>query len=359
MINIKVGDLFESDKDVLVNTINCVGVMGKGIALAFKKKFPKMFQEYKDACESGEVEPGTLYPYYEDGNVKVLNFPTKKHWRAKTKLEYVISGLDWFVENYEKLGINSIAFPALGCGNGGLDWEEVAIIMYDKLVELPIDIDIYAPIGTADKKLNIDYLKKNDKESDFPRLNNNWFLVIRVIQCLQNKKNDELVNKELFQLVCYILSRYESNLSISFQKSATEPYSNDVENMLEILLNEGIITMNDGGESYTIGHFDIKKYVFTDKDRDNANKTYKLLKKINANEYKLIMAIMYAYDDLKKDFRSITENMIVDYLVNWNKIYSVKEKEIAARDLIKLLNDEKVIKINYSKEFKVGLEMFL
>lgn len=240
-----------------------------------------------------------------------------------------------------------------------MDWDEVAIIMYDKLSKLPIDIDIYAPIETADKKLNIDYLKKKDKESDFPRLNNNWLLVIRVIQCLQNKKNDKSVNKELFQLVCYILSRYESDLGVYFQKLAAELYSDDVENMIKILLNEGIITIADDGESYIIGHFDIKRYVFTDKDRDNANKTYKLLKKINANEYKLIMAIMYAYDDLKKDFRSITENMIIDYLADWNKIYSVKEKERTARDLIKLLNDEKVIKINYNKDFKLALEMFL
>lgn len=117
MVNIVIGNIFESNKDVLVNTVNCVGVMGKGIASEFKKKYPLMFEEYKIKCSNNEIQTGCLYPYVELGKVKVINFPTKQHWRSPSKIEYVIDGLKWFVHNYEKLNIASIAFPPLGCGN--------------------------------------------------------------------------------------------------------------------------------------------------------------------------------------------------------------------------------------------------
>lgn len=153
MINVKIGDIFKSKQDVLVNTVNCVGVMGKGIAQIYKKKYPKMFEEYQLLCKANKIVTGKLYPYYENNNLKIINFPTKQHWRSPSKLEYITSGLDWFVNNYEKLNIKSIAFPPLGCGNGGLEWETVGPIMYQKLCDLPIDIEIYAPFDTSKDKI--------------------------------------------------------------------------------------------------------------------------------------------------------------------------------------------------------------
>ena len=130
---IKIGNMFESDVKTLVNTVNCVGVMGKGIAAEFKKKYPKMFDEYTAMCECGIVKPGLPYYYTDLTGASILNFPTKDHWRSPSRLSYIISGLKWFRENYQSLGITSIAFPPLGCGNGGLDWEMVGPIMYEYL----------------------------------------------------------------------------------------------------------------------------------------------------------------------------------------------------------------------------------
>lgn len=142
---IKSGNIFESEAETLVNAVNCVGIMGKGIALEFKNRYPKMFTEYQDMCSKNEMTIGRLHYYRDTTGISIINFPTKNHWRSKSNLEYVISGLDCFVKNYEKLGIKSIAFPALGCGNGGLSWETVEPIMYEKLKDLPIYIEVYSP----------------------------------------------------------------------------------------------------------------------------------------------------------------------------------------------------------------------
>lgn len=160
-MEIIVGDLFESKCTTLVNTINCIGVMGKGIALEFKKRFPEMYKDYVAKCKSGKVTVGTPYLFVTESK-NILNFPTKSHWRSPSQLSYIIDGLDWFVKNYEKLKIESIAFPALGCGNGGLPWKIVGPLMYQTLKDLPIDIEIYAPYGTPSYQLTKEFLGKKN-----------------------------------------------------------------------------------------------------------------------------------------------------------------------------------------------------
>ncbi len=145
--------LFDSNAQVIVNTVNTVGVMGKGIAKVFKRKHPKMFQEYKRRCTSGDLEIGKLYLYNEEPDQWVLNFPTKKHWRQPSKPEYIEKGLAEFVRRYESMGIESIAFPKLGCGNGELNWErQVKPLMERYLSDLPVEIFVheYNGLGKTD-----------------------------------------------------------------------------------------------------------------------------------------------------------------------------------------------------------------
>lgn len=155
MIKFTTGNLFDSSAEALVNTVNCVGVMGKGIALECKKRFPENYIKYREACDQGHVLIGLMFvtnidysefnnPYPED-ILYIVNFPTKQHWKNPSKLEWIVSGLDSlrsFLINYE---IQSVAIPALGCGNGGLDWSTVRPIIVEKLQDLPIDITIYEP----------------------------------------------------------------------------------------------------------------------------------------------------------------------------------------------------------------------
>lgn len=140
MLEVKQGNLLEEDAQALVNAVNCVGVMGKGIALQFKHAFPENFQQYKKACDAKEVQPGRMFtvPTGKLLNPKyIINFPTKRHWREKSKIEYVQTGLKAIVAEVQQLGITSIAIPALGCGNGGLDWLAVKPLIESAFAELP------------------------------------------------------------------------------------------------------------------------------------------------------------------------------------------------------------------------------
>jgi len=143
MITYVKGDLFESPAHVLVNTVNTVGVMGKGIAKKFKKIYPEMFKQYQQLYEENKLTIGKLW-IYRTSNKWILNFPTKTTWRKPSELEYIEKGLQTFVNNYSEYGITSIAFPPLGCGNGELDWEkQVKPVMEKYLKKLGIDIFIY------------------------------------------------------------------------------------------------------------------------------------------------------------------------------------------------------------------------
>ena len=134
--------LMESSAQTLVNTVNCVGAMGKGIALEFKKREPGMFAAYKKLCSDKKLEPGKLWLWRGEDHW-TLNFPTKMHWRYPSKLEWIEAGLQKFCSGYQRLGIKEISFPRLGCGNGGLDWDIVRPMMEHYLAPLPIEVYIH------------------------------------------------------------------------------------------------------------------------------------------------------------------------------------------------------------------------
>jgi len=141
------GSLFDSNAHTLVNAVNCVGVMGKGIALEFRRRFPDMFRDYVDRCARGAVTLGEPYLYPRPRRPSILNFPTKGHWRSATRLTDLTAGLEYLEAHYRAWGIESLAVPALGCGEGGLDWEEVHPILDRHLSRLEIPIELYAPFA--------------------------------------------------------------------------------------------------------------------------------------------------------------------------------------------------------------------
>lgn len=136
------GDLLKSSAEALINTVNCEGYMGKGIAYQFRLQFPENNKDYVRACKIGELQIGKLH-HFKEGNKVIINFPTKNKWREKSKMEYVEKGLDELVKLIETLGIMSVAIPPLGSGNGGLIWAEVKKLIEEKLAVVNDDVQIY------------------------------------------------------------------------------------------------------------------------------------------------------------------------------------------------------------------------
>lgn len=138
-LSFKSGDLFQERAEAIVNTVNCVGVMGKGVALEFKKRWPENFRAYKRLCDQGGLRPGKLFIFENAdmfdpcGRRLLVNFPTKDHWREGSRLEFIEDGLDDLIEKIRRLRIRSVAMPPLGCGNGGLEWKTVKAILLRKL----------------------------------------------------------------------------------------------------------------------------------------------------------------------------------------------------------------------------------
>jgi O-acetyl-ADP-ribose deacetylase (regulator of RNase III) len=172
------GNMFLSPLQTVTITVNCVGVMGKGIALIAKNLFPDVYTHYRNICKNGQMKMGKPVLYDEkisqlyvanEEYKSVLLFPTKDHWKQKSDILGIEQGLFWLVENYEKLGIKSLAIPALGCGNGGLDWKYVGPILYRHLSKMNIPIHLYLPERMVPEKyLTLEYLsEKLSKITDY------------------------------------------------------------------------------------------------------------------------------------------------------------------------------------------------
>ncbi|UZP67676.1 macro domain-containing protein [Desulfovibrio mangrovi] len=201
--------IWASPAQTIVNTVNTVGVMGKGIALQYKKQFPDMYKKYKEICDKKLLDVGKLW-LYKSENRYVLNFPTKKHWRAPSKPDYIESGLIKFVDNYHQLGITSISFPQLGTGNGGLNWDKVVRPMMEKYLK-PLPIPVYIHIVSG-KQTTPEHLKPLNEAipfdeilTDIDKLVGKILLSIYsnssfTIESISNEKFEISSNKETFSI---------------------------------------------------------------------------------------------------------------------------------------------------------------
>lgn len=221
------GNILSAETEALVNTVNTYGVMGKGIALAFKKSFPENYKSYRKAFDLGELEVGKmnvfrtslLTPKY------IINFPTKKHWRHKSKIEYIESGLDDLVTIIAENQIKSIAIPPLGCGNGGLDWKVVKPLITNKLQQLKdsVDIVIYEP----------GFNLKLRTVKSITQLNPTRAIYLQIIR--QYELLGEDISTLVVQKLAYLLQRMGEKLNLRFDKGIYGPYSPNLNKVIEAL----------------------------------------------------------------------------------------------------------------------------
>lgn len=252
MIRFVTGDIIDSKAECLVNTVNCEGYMGKGIAYQFKKRFPLNEKEYVKACRSGKFKIGTLLTSIDDGKI-IINFPTKDKWREKSQYNYIELGMEKLASYLEVRDIKSIAIPPLGCGNGGLEWIKVKeiLLQYLESIKNKVDITIYEPSK---------YYKNRPLNS--PKLTSSHLLLIKI-----KGKLDRFSSFRL-QKAAYFMNIFSGEEFFKFDRYKYGPYSHSIEICSR--------TIKEYQEYYNISTTDTEKLVYnniiSDRIADISNK---------------------------------------------------------------------------------------
>lgn len=243
MIREEHGNLLRADVDALVNTVNTVGVMGKGIALQFKRAYPQMFDAYERAAKSGLVRVGEMF-VWETGMLEgprfIINFPTKRHWRSPSQLPDIDAGLHDLVDVIVKNSIRSIAVPPLGCGNGGLDWREVAPLIWRSLGPIAdtVDVLVYPPEGAPPAA---DMINRTAR----PRMTSARAAVLKILRAYENSSMGGATPLEVQKLV-YFLQLSGANLRLEFAKGSYGPYADNLRKTLREIEGHFVTGFGDG-----------------------------------------------------------------------------------------------------------------
>jgi O-acetyl-ADP-ribose deacetylase (regulator of RNase III) len=230
MIQIRLGNLIEANAEALVNTVNCVGHMGKGIALQFKKAFPDNFLTYQRACRAKKVRPGEMF-VFETGSLVgtkyIINFPTKRHWRGNSHIEDIQAGLEALVTVIRKRKITSVAVPPLGCGLGGLDWRMVRPMIEKAFDELPeVQVYLFEPSGTPDAKTM-------PVRTQRPRMTVARALFIKLMQQYGQFAYRQTLLE--IQKLAFFLQEGGEPLRLNFEAGIYGPYAHNLNKVLEIM----------------------------------------------------------------------------------------------------------------------------
>lgn len=230
MIEITEGSILEADAEALVNTVNCVGFMGKGIALQVKQAFPANFKAYESACRAGQVVPGRMFVFDNDRLINpryIINFPTKRHWRGKSRIADIRSGLKTLVADIRSLGVCSIAVPPLGCGLGGLDWREVRPMIERAFSELPdVRVLLFEPVGTPDAKAMPVRTRR-------PHMTPARALFIKLMDAYAALEYSRTLLE--VQKLAYFLQEAGEPLRLNYEAGHYGPYATNLNKVLEVI----------------------------------------------------------------------------------------------------------------------------
>jgi O-acetyl-ADP-ribose deacetylase (regulator of RNase III)/uncharacterized protein YwgA len=317
MIKYVTGDILESKAAALINTVNTVGVMGKGIALQFKKAYHNNYKAYAEACKRNEIKIGKLF-IIKDSNLSseekyIINFPTKKDWRKPSEYSFIESGLDDLIRVLKEYKIKSIAIPPLGAGNGGLEWEKVKKIIEHKLNNLDVEIIVFEPTQHIKEQLKKERVKLTDARA----------LLLYVLYDLV--KNGEYVSEFSGEKVCYFLQRFGAKkyFNLDFKPNFYGPYSGKVRFVLNVLNGSYIMGYSDMNkkpfEPLTLvsdGYEEVKALVESNSELYSiANKAIDFLSGFYSD---FALELLSSIDFITTNLNSFEKDLISNQLENWS-----------------------------------------
>ena len=248
MIRYKTGDLFNDDAEAIVNTVNCVGVMGRGIALQFKKRYPDNFKAYEAYCKLGKMEPGHMFVYEMNTFINpkyIINFPTKRHWRGESRIEDIESGLIDLVKVIKDYGITSVAIPPLGSGLGGLDWNVVKDKIEKALANIEgVDVIVYEPSGAP----KAEDMARNKKA---PQMTPGRAALVGLINRYLKGLLDPFVTLLEVHKLMYFLQSAGENLRLDYVKYKYGPFAKNLSHVLDAVEGHMLMGYADGGNNPT------------------------------------------------------------------------------------------------------------
>lgn len=330
MIRVLIGNLFDSGAQTLVNTVNTAGVMGKGIALEFKNRYPDMYEDYVARCRAGQVKLGQPYLYRKLIPPWIINFPTKDHWRSVARLEDVVRGICYLEAHYKEWGVTSVAVPPLGCGEGQLEWRVVGPTLYRHLSQLEIDVELYAPWGTPATELDAAFLAARPElaiaGAGQGRVRPGWVALVEIVSKIENEPYHWPVGRTTFQKIAYFATEKGIPTGLSYSRGSYGPYSADLKNRLTQLVNNGLICEEQLGEMFAV------KVGPTFKD---ALETYRsdikpmapvvervadLFLRMNTRQSEIAATVHYSVKILTESTREKpTEQQVLDYIMEWKQ----------------------------------------
>lgn len=318
MITYKEGNIFESDAEALVNTVNTVGVMGKGIALQFKKNYSSNYKAYADACRNGEIKVGKMF-VFRDSNLStgerlIINFPTKTDWRKPSEYVYVEEGVKDLVRVIHQYNIKSLALPPLGAGNGGLKWEKVKGIINKYLSDLPVDIFVYEPNVEIREELKKERVKLTPARA----------LLLYVLFDLV--RNGEMVSEFSAEKVCYFLQKFgaKKHFKLHYKPQYYGPYSGQVRRLLNVLSGSYIMGYSDMDKKpfdplllITDGYEEVEKFIHSDPELlEIAEKTKAFL---NGYYSEFSLELLSSVDYIMSEKNTVEKKVIASELDKWSE----------------------------------------
>jgi O-acetyl-ADP-ribose deacetylase (regulator of RNase III) len=342
MISYKEGNILDAKTDALVNTVNTVGIMGKGIALQFKYAFPENYRIYKGAVERNEITVGKvqIVPINDLNSVKyIINFPTKMHWRNPSKLQWIKDGLNDLREKIIAFNIKSISLPPLGCGNGGLEWNIVKPIIEQYLSGLDADIWVYEPTEFIKEAL-----KKEDRVSA-AKLTPARAMLLTLLY--QYRSLGEFASEFAAVKLSYFLQRFgESQLKLNFKKGAYGPYSNEVRFVLYTLNGyyiKGYEQMDTKPfevlELVSSKKEEVKKYIDHSTSVDEKGRLKQVKELIQGFESPYGLELLATVDYSINSTQTFELDIIREEVKNWSfrkeNLFSVKHIQLAIEHLSK------------------------
>jgi O-acetyl-ADP-ribose deacetylase (regulator of RNase III)/uncharacterized protein YwgA len=332
-MKILVGDILQSKAQTLTNTVNCVGIMGKGIASEFKNRFPEMFRDYVERCERKEVKPGVPYLYKTLLPPQIINFPTKDHWKSVSRIADIERGLQILLSRYKEWGITSLAIPPLGCGNGQLEWKAVGPLIYRYASQMDIPVELYAPYGTPPRELTIEFLSQTLGAAPHRNgrpvqsaINPAWVALVEILHRIEAQPYHWPTGRTIFQKLAYVATRQGLPTGFIYQKGSFGPFSRELKIAETKLVNNNLLQEERYGKMFLVKsgpNFErVRKdfQVSLGQWMPIIEKTMDLFMRVNTDQAEVIATVMFAADALKTNNRSIpTETEVFDSVLRWKQ----------------------------------------